>query len=220
MTPGIEQFSGMTLSQFSALLASAEPVPGGGSAAAVAASLAASLASMVVRLSQGRPGLEVHAPLHTSALASSEAARHRFLELAQEDAEAYASYREARRMPRTSAAEATARDDATRAAARRSTDVPLATVEACRRQLEQVERLAGRSNPHAASDLDVAALLLAAAARAAAANVLVNLAVVADDAYAAAARATLEDHLAHVEVAAARTRRVVAAGEARGPEPA
>ena len=209
-----EPFGDMTVEGFTAALASGQPVPGGGSAAAVAASLAASLTSMVVRLSLERPAYEAHALLHRVALVDSDAARARFLALADEDAAAYAAYREARRLPRATAAEISGRDAATRDAARGSAAVPLAVVEACRHQLELVERLVGRTNPHASSDLDCAALLLEAAARAAAANVLVNLPAVGDEAFADEARILVEEHLRHVQSATARTRELRGLGPA------
>lgn len=213
-------FGAMTLEDFTADLASGRPVPGGGSAAAVAAALAASLTSMVVRLSVDRPAFEAHAALYGEALSASDAARVRFLGLADEDASAYAAYRQARGLPRVTAAEAASREAAISRAARRSADVPLAVADACARQVELVERLAGRSNPHASSDLDCAALLLEAAARAAAANVLVNLPFVADARYAEQARSLVGEHLARVATAATGTREVVASGQSRGPEPA
>ncbi len=215
-----EPFGDMTVEGFTAALASGQPVPGGGSAAAVTASLAASLASMVVRLSLERPAYEAHALLHRVALLDSDAARARFLALADEDAAAYAAYREARRLPRATAAEISSRDAATRTAARSSTAVPLALVEACLHQIELVERLVGRTNPHASSDLDCAALLLEAAARAAAANVLVNLPAVGDEAFADEARILVEEHLRQVQSATARIRDLLASGRLRDPEPA
>jgi methenyltetrahydrofolate cyclohydrolase len=210
----------MTVGAFTEALASAQPVPGGGSAAAIAAALAAALGSMVVRLSLERPAFAAHAALHREALAASDEARTRFLAFADEDAVAYAGYRAARSLPRGGEVEAATRDAAIRAAARAAADVPLGVVGACRRQLGFVERLAGRTNPHAASDLECAALLLEAAARAAAANVLVNLAAVGDEAYASHARALVAEHLVAVAASCTRTSRLVASGEVRGAEDA
>lgn len=218
MTDGATPFGAMTLEDFTVALASGRPVPGGGSAAAVAAALAASLTAMVVHLSVDRPAFEPHEVLYGEALSASDAARVRFLALADEDAAAYAAYRQARALPRSTEAEAADRETAISRAARLSTDVPLAVVGACAAQAELVERLAGRSNAHASSDLDCAALLLEAAARAAAANVIVNLPSVADVAFAERARVDVEGHLARVAAAAARTREVVTAGGSRGPE--
>jgi formiminotetrahydrofolate cyclodeaminase len=210
----------MTIDAFTRDLASDSPTPGGGSAAAVAAALAASLAAMVVRISLGRTDLAQHADLFAEALAASDVLRSRFLELATEDASAYSAYREARRLPHATEAEAATRTAASRDAARGAAAIPLALVEACHRQAGLVERLAGRTLTSVASDLVVAALLLESAARGAAANVVVNLPAVEDERHAADVTARLELWLGQIEADAARTREYVGANARRGPETA
>jgi methenyltetrahydrofolate cyclohydrolase len=210
----------MAIGDFVTALASEQPTPGGGSAAAVAAALAASLTEMVVRLSLARPKYEQHAELYADALTASNAARTRFLELADDDAAAYAGYVEARRMPRASESEALARDAATRAAAHEAAVVPLAVVQECHRQIDLVERLAGRSNTSVASDLDVAALLLEGAARGAAANVLVNLSAIEDEVFSASTTTELDQRLRQIQGATARTREHLGKGGQRRPESA
>lgn len=205
-------FMDMSLEGFTTALASGEPTPGGGGAVAVAAALAASLSAMVVRLSVDRPRYEQHAELHAEALSASDAARARFLELADEDARAYAAYRDARRLPHATDSEEHARQAATRGAARLAATVPLAIVQACHHHIDLVERLAGRTNVAAASDLDVAVLLLDAAARGAAANVLVNLAAVEDESFSVAVTTELDQRLRQIQGAAARTRERVGRG--------
>ena len=208
----------MTLEGFTARLASAEPVPGGGSAAAVAASLGAALAVMVGRLSLDRPRYAAHAGTHARAIDAGEAARRRFIQLADIDAEAYGGFAAAMKLPRESDAERADRSAALAKAARASTLAPLETVHLCESTVRLVESLVGRSNVNAASDLDVAALLLAAAAEGAAANVRVNLPAVADAAFAARTEAEVAESLAATHVVAADVRRMVAAGTTREPE--
>lgn len=206
------------LGQYLEALASEQPVPGGGAAAAVAAALAASLTAMVVRLSVDRPMYADFAGLHAEALAASDAARERFLTLADEDAAAYASYRAARSMPRDSESQQRARQAATQEAARTATKVPLALVKACQAQVELVDRCAGRTNLNVASDLEVAALLLESAARAAAVNVRANLPSVGDEGFASAVSAELDQRLQQVQGTADRARERVAKGTLRKPE--
>lgn len=208
----------MSVAAFGAALASAEPTPGGGAAAAVAAMLGASLTAMVVRLSVDRPRYAEHAELLAEALAASDAAREQFLVLAQQDAEAYAGYRAARRLPQETAAEREARSEAMRQAARRATDVPFRIVRACHAQIDLVERLAGRTNRGVASDLEVAALLLESAARAAASNVSANLGSIGDEAFASAVSAEMDQRLRQIQTGADRARERIAKATLRRPE--
>ena len=141
--------------RFVAALASAAPVPGGGSASAVAASLGASLVAMVAALSLDRPRYAQHADLLDWAGAAATDSRtsswrspmrmRRLCRLRGGD-EAAAGHR--RR-----AGDPTA---ALRAAARSAAEVPLVCVEACVELVGVVEALAGRSNVNASSDLNVA----------------------------------------------------------------
>jgi formiminotetrahydrofolate cyclodeaminase len=208
----------MTLGGFVEALASEQPAPGGGAAAAVAAALGASLTAMVVRLSLDRPKYAEHAALHAEALEKSDAARVRLLELADADAAAYASYRAARSLPHGTATEVEARESATRDAARAAARVPLDVVKACHAQVELVDRLAGRSNRSVASDLDVAALLLDSAARSAAANVRANLGSIGDEGLANALMVELDQRLQQIQSTADRARERVAKGTMRHPE--
>ncbi len=208
----------MTLGGFVEALASKAPVPGGGAAAAVSAALGASLTAMVVRLSLDRPKYADHSALHAEALERSDAARARFLELADADATAYAAYRAARSLPHETEQETEAREAATREAARGAAQVPLEVVKACHAQVELVERVVGRTNLYVASDLDVAALLLDSAARAAAANVRVNLGAIGDEGFASAVNVELDQRLQQIQSTADRARERVAKGTLRRPE--
>jgi formiminotetrahydrofolate cyclodeaminase len=211
------RFRELTLGGFVELLASSEPVPGGGSASAVAASLGASLVAMVASLSQGRPKYAAHAALHERANERGHALATRFLDLADQDADAYAAYSRAMKLPRETAEEQAARSVAVRAAARGAADVPMLMVEACVELVALAEALAGRSNVNASSDLNVAAMLGEAAARGAAENVIVNLPAIGDESYAGEATVRVKTLLDDVETTALAAREAVLSGVVREP---
>jgi len=218
MTEPTRPVTEMTLGAFSEALASEQPTPGGGAAAAVAASLAASLTAMVVRLSLDRAKYAEHADLHQEVLAASDTARARFLALADDDASAYSAYRVARSLPHETEVETEARAAATRAAARYAADVPLDVVRVCHAQIELVDRVVGRTNVYVTSDLEVAALLLDSAARSAASNVRANLGSTGDAGYAGAVTAELDQRLQQIQSTADRARERIAKGTLRRPE--
>lgn len=211
------RFRDLTLDEFVGRLASAEPVPGGGSASAVAASLAAGLVAMVASLSEGRPKYVMHAAVHVRAKAAGLELADRLLRIADEDAAAYATFSAALKLPRDTEEQQVLRAAAIRGAARVAAEVPLRCVEACVEVVTAAELLAARCNVNASSDLHVAALLVEAAARGAAANVMVNLPAVGDPAWAAATTDRLDELLDRVAGLCATTREVVASGESRPP---
>jgi formiminotetrahydrofolate cyclodeaminase len=211
------RFRDLTVGTFVERLASAEPVPGGGSAAAIAGSLAAALVAMVASLSEGRPKYAEHAALHTEAIAAARDLSAHFLALADEDAVAYAGYGAAMKMPRETDEERAARTQAIRAAARAASQAPYRTVEACHEVVALAEALAGRSNRNASSDLEVSALLCVAASHSAAANVFVNLPAIEDEAAAEELLVSTEQLVDEIDRIADHTREVVRSGEAREP---
>jgi methenyltetrahydrofolate cyclohydrolase len=216
----ITRFRDLTVAEFVERLSSGEPVPGGGSAAAIAGSLGGALVSMVAALSENRPKYAEHAALHGEAGAAGRELAARFLDLADEDATAYAGYGVAMKMLRETDDQKAVRAAAIRTAARASTVAPFRTVEACHEMVGWAEALAGRSNKNASSDLEVASLMAVAAGHAAAANVYINLPAMDDEATAREMLVRTEGLLDEIDRMADRTREQVRGGESRDPLPA
>jgi formiminotetrahydrofolate cyclodeaminase len=211
------RFRDLTLDEFGARLSSDTPAPGGGTASAIAASLAADLVAMVAALSANRPK---YAPYAEAVARHGEDARRlasELLDLADEDARVYEAFARAMKLPRETDEEKAARSVAIRAAARAAAAVPLRTLEACRAIVVAAEGLAGRSNLNAASDLAVASRLAEAGAHGAADNVLVNLPAMADPAAAGELTARVTEILADVEDLSEQTRAHVELGALREP---
>jgi formiminotetrahydrofolate cyclodeaminase len=173
-------FSSQTVAELCETIAAETSAPGGGSVAAIVTGFAASLAAMAARFSteqwEDAPG----------AVAQAEALRRRVLPLADEDARAYESFLEARRLPETIGPEA--RDAAIGAALSRAADVPLAIAEAALDVASLAAELAERGNPNLRGDAATAVLLSEAAVRATANLVEINLATREGDERVARAR--------------------------------
>jgi formiminotetrahydrofolate cyclodeaminase len=212
-----QRFRDMTVDQFIAVLASGEPTPGGGAAAAVAGCLGGALVAMVASLSVGRPKYADHEALLQQAQTAGHELADRLLNLADEDAAAFDGFGVAMKMPRDTDEQKAARTRALQTAARAATDAPFKTVQACLEVAIAAESMAGRSNKNASSDLEVAGLMAVAAASAAAANVYVNLPAMGDESAANELLARTEALVDDVERLSAQTREVVRGGEPRPP---
>jgi formiminotetrahydrofolate cyclodeaminase len=182
-------FREQRVDQFLADLGAKQPTPGGGSVAGLCGALAVALARMVVSYSLGKKNLSEHQGALEVAAARLDRYREMFLQLADEDAAAYALVNELTRLPESDARRALELPAAQRA----SIDVPLAVCAASVDSLRLMRTLCGTSNAHLRSDLAIAAVLAEATSRAAKWNVLINLATPAPAIDAAATRAQIEN---------------------------
>jgi formiminotetrahydrofolate cyclodeaminase len=179
--------------ELNARLASREPIPGGGSASALAGAMGASLVAMVAELTIPRAGSpEVEAQLADMRDRAVDLQRE-LLDLAEEDARAYAAVVSARRLPRDSEHDRQARAEVMRRAMVGAADAPLRTARVATAVLRLARDIAPTGNPNAVSDAGVAGELAAAAVHGAILNVRINLPYLAeDDPVRAAAPAELD----------------------------
>ncbi|MDP8254124.1 MAG: cyclodeaminase/cyclohydrolase family protein [Candidatus Alcyoniella australis] len=154
--------------------ADAEPAPGGGSAAALAGALAASLVCMVARITLKKADEQAAEELG-ELLGRGESLRDRLTNLVQEDSDAFTAFIEARRAPKQTDDEKAARRAAIGEAAQRMTLVPLTTLRSAFEVLGMAQRMVQIGNPNAITDVGVAADLAHSALLGARLNVLINL---------------------------------------------
>lgn len=148
-------------------IASTAAVPGGGSAAALAASMGAALVGMVARLSARKARHEAQRAALEQVVPELDQLVSRLLDLSQEDIDAYRAVIEARKSDHNGAAVERAYE--------RAAEVPLATATAAARSLALAVEVSQSAWEMVASDLSTANRLLQAGLDGALANVFVNL---------------------------------------------
>jgi formiminotetrahydrofolate cyclodeaminase len=179
----VSQYSHLTLAELLDAFASSQPVPGGGSAAALAGAVGASLLIMVAGLPKTRHGTDEERTALTAAAARLRPLREELAALIERDSEAYTSVMNAYRLPKSSDVEQAARHRAIDEAMRAATEAPMATIRACERAMREAEVIATSGAASASSDVAVGIELLKTAARGAGLNVDTNLAAVKDAEY-------------------------------------
>jgi formiminotetrahydrofolate cyclodeaminase len=187
------QLTDLPVHAFLERLGSSHPVPGGGSAAALAAAMGAALVAMVAELTIGRPAYAEHEATITELRTGATERQAELLALAQQDADAYGVVVQARRLPKESEAEVAARSAALAAAMREAARIPLRVAVVAAEVLGLAERIAPIGNRNAVSDAGVAAQLATAGLRGAVLNVRINVPyLAADDPLRASAPAEIE----------------------------
>lgn len=155
---------------FTALLASSSPAPGGGGAAALTAALGAALGTMVGALTTGKKSYALVEDEIKAAMEALEALRLQLLDMVQADAEGFEPLAAAYKLPK----ETPGRDEILDRATRQACKAPLEMMALCCRALEQVAVMAEKGSRLAVSDAGCGAALLKAGLDAAALNVYIN----------------------------------------------
>ena len=200
----------MTVDQFSEVLASDSPTPGGGSVAALSGALGAALVAMVGRLTSGKKGYEEHTMTADSAIQAGDRLRQSLLRRVDLDTEAFNSVMTAFKMPKDTEEAKAARAAAIQQGYKEALESPLGIARECIEVLQAAKALVGRSNTNALSDLGVAGEQAHAGLLGALMNVRINLLSLKDTAFADRIRsevtrlqaegAQLKDHVwSHVD---------------------
>jgi len=175
VAPEIAGLKDMTVKDFLDELASESPAPGGGSVAALAGAMGASLAAMVASLTFDKKGFEAERPLMNELGEKAQRLKVDLLKAVDDDTEAFNSIIAAMRLPKGSDEESRARDRAILEASKEATLVPFAVMKKALASLDVIEQVAEKGNPNSLSDAGVAGLMALACGEGAYFNVLINL---------------------------------------------
>jgi formiminotetrahydrofolate cyclodeaminase len=189
----MRSYLGQSLGDVLLAFSSNEPVPGGGSAAALSGALGVSLLLMVAGLERTRTGSAAERTALDEAAERLRPLRVALGSLIDRDSEAYSAVMEAFRLPKVTADQITVRRRAIGEAMRTATDTPLQTMRACRQALADAWIVASQGAKSASSDVGVAIELLRAAIRGAGLNVDVNAGELADKDWSAHVRAERQE---------------------------
>jgi glutamate formiminotransferase/formiminotetrahydrofolate cyclodeaminase len=159
-------------------VASSEPVPGGGSVAALAGALGAALGQMAIRITKEKKNYQQHAERYADALDRLAPYTSTLLELVDADSEAYGRVMAAYKLPKDSHE----REKAIQDGLIRATEIPSRTANCAAEALRVCEDLRPIIHTNVASDLQVGIQMLRTSLHGAIANMRTNLGGIKDPA--------------------------------------
>ena len=189
-----------SVSDYARKLASADPTPGGGSAAAAVAAFAAGLIRMVAELTANSPKFPDVAERARALGASASSIVDECVACVDDDVNAFDRVSAAYKLSKNSDDEKTKRSEAIQRALAGAAEPPLRVVELSQRTCALAAELVDFGNPNAVSDIGCAAAFAQSAAKGAALNVQINVKTVKDRKLADEMTARLRIALAQVNV--------------------
>ena len=165
----------LTVKDFLDKVACSDPVPGGGSIAALNGALASALSTMVARLTVGKKGYEVSEELMQHAQTITLRLLDEFIALIDKDSEAYNEVFACFKLPKATDEEKAARSAAIQEATKKAALIPL---EVARKSLDMmtiIADVAHLGNRNAITDACVAMMSARSAVLGALLNVRINL---------------------------------------------
>ena len=165
----------LTVKEFLDKVAGSDPVPGGGSVAALNGAVASALTAMVAGLAIGKKGYEEHEELmkHISRLSIRQ--QELFVEYIDRDSEAYDHVFGCFKLPKSTDEEKAARSAAIQEATRFAALVPMQVARNACELMEIIADVAHLGNQNAITDACVAMMAARSAVLGALLNVRINL---------------------------------------------
>jgi formiminotetrahydrofolate cyclodeaminase len=167
--------SDLTIKKFLAQVAGSDPVPGGGSIAALSGALASALATMVANLTVGKKGYESCEYKMKEVLAHTLGMQRDFTLLIDKDSEAYEGVFACFKMPKITPEEKADRSIAIQLATKQAALVPMEVAEKALQLMPLIQDVAKWGNRNAVTDACVAMMSARLAVLGALLNVRINL---------------------------------------------
>ena len=183
----------MTCTEFANETASESPAPGGGSIAAYAGALGASLGTMVANLSSHKAGWDDRWEEFSNWAEKGQALKDELLHLVDEDTNAFNKIMDAFGLPKSTEEEKKTRKQAIEDATKYATEIPFRTVEKSFEVFSICRAMVETGNPNSVTDAGVGALCARMAVIGAFMNVKINAAGLADKDFANDIIAKAED---------------------------
>ncbi len=157
------------------------PAPGGGSIAALAGALGASLSSMVSNLTANKRGSEKVDDILNDASIKCQVIKIALVKAVDDDTNAFNAYMDARRLPNKTDDDKKARENAMQKGLKQAVHVPLNTAKLSFQAIEIAEAVAKNGNPNSITDVGVGAQSAYTGVLGGIYNVLINLKDIKDD---------------------------------------
>lgn len=170
----------LTVKDFLDKVAGSDPVPGGGSVAALNGAIASALAAMVASLTIGKKGYETHEELMRHIFDIAVQSKNVFVEDIDRDSEAYDSVFACFKMPKASDEEKAARSIAIQEATKFAALIPMQVARNAYELMNIIMDVARLGNRNAVTDACVAMMAARSAVLGALMNVRINLASLKD----------------------------------------
>ncbi len=171
----------MKLTDFVDEVSRESPAPGGGSIAALAGALGASLSSMVSNLTANKRGTEsIDGLLNTSA-EKAQAIKNFLIKAIDDDTNAFNSYMDARRLPQKTDEQKAIRSEAMQNGLKEAVNVPYNTAVESEKAIEIAKLVAELGNPNSITDVGVGAQIAYTGVIGGIYNVLINLKDIKDE---------------------------------------
>lgn len=169
-----------SLEEFIRVLASKEPVPGGGGASALVGSVGTALASMVASLTTGKAKYAMFQADMDRILPEAKRLQERLLDLMEEDAVAFEPLSRAYSLPKDTPEEQAYRQSIMEEALVTASLTPLRIMETSLEAMALQEELLEKGSVLALSDVGVGVKMLDAALQGASLNVFINTGMMQD----------------------------------------